>query len=328
MSLLFKGRKTEYQRTGHSFLTRWYFSLFNTIRQGIQSLGEMWRTPAASMMTILVLGLSLTLPSTLYLVVKNVQKVSSGFDNAAEISLFVKQNMSAQQVQTLVKRLALFSEVEDVRFISKTEALEEFKQVSGFANALDYLDANPLPDVVLVTPTERHRQPQAAKVLLRKLQQEREVDFGKLDIEWLERLNAILNLLKESVITIAVLLLTSVILIIGNTIRLSIMDKRSEIQVMKLVGATNGFIQAPFLWTGIWYGVVGGFVALICNLLMMWWLESAVAQVTGIYQSSFILQGLSADEFITLIGLAVVLGFSGSYLSVRRYIKEIEPDKV
>ncbi|WP_105257951.1 permease-like cell division protein FtsX [Pseudoalteromonas sp. T1lg88] len=328
MSLLFKGRKTEYQRKGHSFFTRWYFGLFNTIRQGVQSLGEMWRTPAASMMTILVLGLSLTLPSTLYLVVKNVQKVSSGFENAAEISLFVKQDMSAQQVQTLVKRLALFSEVEEVRYISKTQALDEFKQVSGFANALDYLDANPLPDVVLVTPTERHRQPQAAKALLNKLQQEREVDFGKLDIEWLERLNSILNLLKESVITIAILLLTSVILIIGNTIRLSIMDKRSEIQVMKLVGATNGFIQAPFLWTGIWYGVIGGFVALICNLLMMWWLESAVAQVTGIYQSSFILQGLSADEFITLIGLAVVLGFSGSYLSVRRYIKEIEPDKV
>ncbi|MFY8274351.1 permease-like cell division protein FtsX [Pseudoalteromonas sp. SSDWG2] len=328
MSLLFKGRETEYQRKGHSFFTRMYFGIFNFIRQGVQSLGEMWRTPGASLMTILVLGLSLTLPSTLYLVVKNVQKVSSGFENAAEISLFVKQGMNEQQTQTLVKRLALFSEVEEVRFISKSDALEEFKQVSGFANALDYLDENPLPDVVLVTPTERHRSPSSAKALLNKLQQEREVDFGKLDIEWLERLNAILNLLKESVITIAFLLLSSVILIIGNTIRLSIMDKRNEIQVMKLVGATNGFIQSPFLWTGIWYGVIGGLVALICNLLMMWWLESAVEKVTGIYQSNFILQGLNAQEFLTLIALAVILGFSGSYLSVRRYIKEIEPDKV
>ncbi|QFU03993.1 Cell division protein FtsX [Pseudoalteromonas sp. THAF3] len=328
MSLLFKGRETDYQRKGHSPVARMYFGIINTIRQGVQSLGEMWRTPTASMMTILVLGLSLTLPSTLYLVVKNVQKVSSGFDNAAEISLFVKEQMSEQQTQSLVKRLALYKEVEEVRFISKRQALKEFKQVSGFANALDYLDDNPLPDVVLVTPGERFRNADAANALLDKLQQEREVDFGKLDIEWLERLNAILNLLKESVITIALLLLTSVILIIGNTIRLSIIDKRSEIQVMKLVGATNGFIQAPFLWTGIWYGIIGGFVALICNLLMMWWLESAVVQVTGIYQSNFILEGLDANEFLILIGLAVILGFSGSYLSVRRYIKEIEPDKV
>ena len=228
----------------------------------------MWRTPLASMMTIAVLGLSLTLPATLYLVVKNVQQVSSGFEQASEISLFVKENMSEQETQTLVKRLALYAEVESVEFISKQQALTEFKDVSGFGQALEYLDSNPLPDVVLVTPTKRHRQPNAAKALLTKLENEREVDFGKLDIAWLERLNALLDLLKESVITIALLLLTSVTLIIGNTIRLSIMDKKEEIQVMKLVGATNTFIHAPFLWTGIWYGVIGGLFAFICVALM------------------------------------------------------------
>ena len=131
-------------------------------------------------------------------------------------------------------------------FISKQQALQEFKQVSGFGQALSYLNSNPLPDVVLVIPTsQRHRQPNAAKVFLTKLESEREVDFGKLDIAWLERLNALLSLLKESVITIALLLLTSVILIIGNTIRLSIMDKKEEIQVMKLVGATSTFYSRP-----------------------------------------------------------------------------------
>ena len=328
MSLLFKSRQNSNEKQKKSVLAGGYFFIINIFRQGVHSLGEMWRTPLASMMTIAVLGLSLTLPATLYLVVKNVQQVSSGFEEASEISLFVKESMNEQETQTLVKRLALYPEVESVEFISKQKALTEFKDVSGFGQALEYLDKNPLPDVVLVTPTKRHRHPNAAKVLLTKLESEREVDFGKLDIAWLERLNALLDLLKESVITIALLLLTSVTLIIGNTIRLSIMDKKEEIQVMKLVGATNTFIHAPFLWTGIWYGVIGGLFAFICVGLMMWWLSSAVSSVAGVYQTSFSLIGLSLNELGFLVLLATSLGFVGSYLSVNRYIKEIEPDKV
>ncbi|MCK8107961.1 MULTISPECIES: permease-like cell division protein FtsX [unclassified Pseudoalteromonas] len=328
MSLLFKGRQNSNDKQKKSAIAGGYFFIINIFRQGVHSLGEMWRTPLASLMTIAVLGLSLTLPATLYLVVKNVQQVSSGFEEASEISLFVKESMSEQETQTLVKRLALYAEVESVEFISKQQALTEFKDVSGFGQALEYLDSNPLPDVVLVIPTKRHRQPNAAKALLTKLENEREVDFGKLDIAWLERLNALLDLLKESVITIALLLLTSVTLIIGNTIRLSIMDKKEEIQVMKLVGATNTFIHAPFLWTGIWYGVIGGLFAFICIALMMWWLTSAVSSVAGVYQTSFSLIGLTLNEFGALVLLATSLGFIGSYLSVNRYIKEIEPDKV
>ncbi|MCQ8821240.1 permease-like cell division protein FtsX [Pseudoalteromonas agarivorans] len=328
MSLLFKGRQNSNDKQKKSAIAGGYFFIINIFRQGVHSLGEMWRTPLASLMTIAVLGLSLTLPATLYLVVKNVQQVSSGFEEASEISLFVKESMSEQETQTLVKRLALYAEVESVEFISKQQALTEFKDVSGFGQALEYLESNPLPDVVLVTPTKRHRQPNAAKALLTKLENEREVDFGKLDIAWLERLNALLDLLKESVITIALLLLTSVTLIIGNTIRLSIMDKKEEIQVMKLVGATNTFIHAPFLWTGIWYGVIGGLFAFICIALMMWWLTSAVSSVAGVYQTSFSLIGLTLNEFGALVLLATSLGFIGSYLSVNRYIKEIEPDKV
>ncbi|MBQ4832950.1 permease-like cell division protein FtsX [Pseudoalteromonas sp. MMG010] len=328
MSLLFKGRQNANERVKKSSLASGYYFIVNIFRQGVHSLGEMWRTPLASMMTIAVLGLSLTLPATLYLVVKNVQQVSSGFEQASEISLFVKDSMNPQQTQTLVKRLALYPEVESVSFISKQDALSEFESVSGFGQALQYLDSNPLPDVVLVTPTPRHRMPNAAQTLLAKLEAEREVDFGKLDIAWLERLNALLSLLKDSVITIALLLLTSVTLIIGNTIRLSIMDKKEEIQVMKLVGATNAFIHAPFLWTGVWYGVIGGLFSFICVSLMMWWLGSAVSSVADVYQTRFDLIGLSFSELGFLILLATLLGFVGSYLSVNRYIKEIEPDKV
>ncbi|CAH9053182.1 Cell division protein FtsX [Pseudoalteromonas holothuriae] len=328
MSLLFKGRDAQTSSQNKSWFLRCYFFMLTVFRQGINSLGEMWRTPMASLMTILVLGLSLTLPATLYIVVKNVQQVSSGFSDASEISLFVKESMSEQQTQTLAKRLALYPEIANVKLISKSQALDEFKRISGFGQALDYLEENPLPNVVLVTPTSRYRKPQAAQQLLDKLESEREVEFGKLDIEWLERLNALLSLLKESVVTIALLLLSAVILIIGNTIRLSIMDKKAEIQVLKLVGATNTFIHTPFIWTGVWYGIVGGLVAFICVAMMLWWLESAVSMVAGVYQSAFVLQGLNGNELMILLLLAVSLGFGGSFLSVHRYIKDIEPDKV
>ncbi|KZN54890.1 cell division protein FtsX [Pseudoalteromonas luteoviolacea CPMOR-2] len=328
MSLLFKGRGNQANSQEKSVFLKLYFFVLTVFRHGVHSLGEMWRTPMASIMTILVLGLSLTLPTTLFVVVKNVQKVSSGFQEAAEISLFVKEGISEQETQTLVKRLGLYPEVESVSLISQTQALEEFKQVSGFGQALDYLEENPLPSVVLVTPTKRHRGADSAQVLLEKLENEREVEFGKLDIEWLERLNALLGLLKESVFTVGLLLLSAVVLIIGNTIRLSIMDKKEEIQVLKLVGATNTFIHTPFLWTGIWYGIVGGLVAFICVTLMLWWLESAVSLVVGVYQSSFVLEGLNLSELMFLLFLAILLGFIGSYLSVRKYIREIEPEKV
>lgn len=328
MSLLFKGRKSQGEQVQHSYFMGLYFAFMNTIRQGVHSLGELWRTPVASLMTIAVLGLSLTLPTTLYVVVKNVQKVSSGFDNAAEISLFLKQDISDKESSALIKRLSLYNEVKDVRFISKQDALEEFKVASGFGEALNYLDENPLPSVVLVTPNSQFTKPEAARELLDKLERERDVDFGKLDIEWLERLNALLSLLRESVLTIAFLLLTSVVLIVGNTIRLSIMDKKQEIQLMKLVGATNHFIQAPFLWAGIWYGIVGGFIAFLAVLMMLLWLDNAVTQVVGVYNANFNLQGLNFSEFLVLLGLAVCLGLFGSFLSVKRYIDAIEPNEV
>lgn len=328
MSLLFKNKEQHVNSQKKNALVACYFFMLTIIRQGVHSLGEMWRTPIASLMTILVLGLSLTLPATLYVVVKNVQQVSSGFNDAAEISLFVKDSLNEQQTQTLVKRLALYPEIGAVSYISSDQALEEFKRVSGFGEALAYLDGNPLPNVVLVTPTKRYRKPQAAKQLLDKLENEREVAFGKLDIAWLERLNALLSLLKESVFTVGLLLLSAVILIIGNTIRLSIMDKKEEIQVLKLVGATNTFIHTPFIWTGVWYGVIGGLVAFICVVLMLWWLESAVTMVAGVYQSAYVLKGLDGQELLILLGLAVSLGFSGSYVAVAKYIKEIEPDRI
>lgn len=326
MSILFssdsKGASDKKVSLIQKFIAFWV----QNIRQIITSIGEIWRTPVASAMTIAVMGLSLTLPATLHIIVKNVQSINLEWDSAAEISLFLNDGLSQQQVAGAMRRIQAYDEVEKLVYISKEDAVEEFKKESGFGQALDYLEQNPLPASFIVTPVKNHRQADAAKLLLIKLEKEREIEFGKLDIDWLTRLNAIVTMLEEAVITVAVLLMVSVVLIIGNTIRLSIISRREEIEVMKLVGATEAFIQRPFVYTGIWYGIMGGIVAFIVVSFVIWWMQSALVDISGLYMADFKIEGLTLSEFGGLMLLASTLGFSGAFWSVHRHIREIEPD--
>jgi cell division transport system permease protein len=323
MSILFSGRAVGATATQPNMLQKLLRGILTHLRQAITSLGELWRSPLWTLITVAVLGVSMTLPTTLHLLVKNIQQVSRSYDQSFEISLFLQNETTSTEIATLVTLLQGDPQVAKVRLIDKAAAMTEFKQQSGFGEALAFLDQNPLPDVLLVTP--KINQPAAAEALMQKLQKERHVELAKLDISWLERLAALMNLLQQAVYTIAVLLLSAALLVIGNTIRLSIMDKKAEIEVMKLVGATDAFIQRPFLYTGIWLGVFGGFLAFVVVEVMLWWLRSAIATVTQLYQSDFVLNSLSMQEFGWLMLIAVSLGLVGSYIAVRSHIKAIEP---
>ncbi len=295
------------------------------LQQAVGSLGDLWRTPLASLMTIFVLGISLTLPATLQLFVKNAEQISSHWNSASEITLFLKLNTPDKKAQSLVQRIQLMPEVAKVKYISANDALHEFKKLSGFGKALNYLADNPLPATILVTPTHRSSQASAATELLEKLSQERDVDQGKLDLEWLTRLTAIAQLISDIVLSIALLLSLSVVLIIGNTIRLAILNQKEAIAVMKLVGATDQFIQRPFLYTGMWYGIFGGIVAIISVSVLAHYLSYAITDLAALYQSNFVLQSLSFSESMLLIATAVLLGLVGSYISVKQHIRSIEP---
>lgn len=323
MSILFNGRASGASDSAPGLVQKFVMGIVGHLRQSVSSLGELWRSPVWTFVTIAVLGISMTLPATLHVLVKNLQQVSSSYDQSFEISLFLKNDVTETDIATLVTLLQGDKDVAKVRLIDKTAAMAEFKQESGFGEAISFLDQNPLPDVLLVTPTLS--QPAAAEALLNKLQKERYVELAKLDISWLERLAAIMSLVQQVVYTIAALLLCGALLVIGNTIRLLIMDKKAEIEVMKLVGATDSFIQRPFLYTGIWLGVFGGFLAFLVIELMLYWLRGAIANVTQLYQSGFVLNVLTLQEFGLLMAIAVSLGLVGSYLAVRSHIKAIEP---
>lgn len=308
-----------------SFLERLITLPIRHLQQAVGSLGDLWRTPFTSVMTVVVLGISLTLPATLHLFVKNAKQVTEQWDTASEISLFLDLTVSDKVAQHLVQRIMLYPEVASVQYISADDALKEFKNLSGFGQALSYLDKNPLPATILVTPTQRSSQSIAAGELLEKLEKERGVKQGKLDLEWLSRLEAITRLIEDIVTSVALLLCLSVVLIIGNTIRLAILHQKDAIAVMKLVGATDSFIQRPFLYAGIWYGVFGGIFAGIATALLAHYLSGALNTLTDLYGSNFVLQGLSFGESLSLMAFAVILGLLGSYISVSQHIRAIEP---
>ncbi|ACA84504.1 MULTISPECIES: permease-like cell division protein FtsX [Shewanella] len=295
------------------------------IQHAMGSMGELWRNPVSSLMTMAVLGVSLSLPAALQVLVKNAEAITQSWNSAAEISLFIDDARSDKTIQSLISRVKVYSEVSEVNYINRDQALEEFQSLSGFGEAISYLDTNPLPAVVTVTPTLKYSSPTGARELLKKLEQEPEVSFGRLDIEWLERLQAVVRLLERTVLAIAALLVLAVVLVIGNTIRLAIMNRRTEIEVMKLVGATEAFIQRPFLYTGIWFGIIGGVLAWIIINLLVWYLDSALAELLGLYGSQLEMQTLTLVELGQLVCLASFLGWLGSYLSVRQHLRAIEP---
>jgi cell division transport system permease protein len=315
MSLLFKGRAQGAESVRVGFFQSIFMFFTDHARQAINSLGELWRSPFASLMTIGVLGFSITLPSTLYVIVKNTEQISEQWQQASEISLFLEKGVSNADAQQLLKRLRLWPEISEVAYIPADKALEEFQLLSGFGDALNYLEENPLPAVVLVAPTSKHASPTAAGILLDKLRKEREVEIGKLDIEWLERLYALINIAKDLVTLLAVLLFFAVVLIIGNTIRLNILNKKDEIVVMKLVGATDAFIQRPFLYTGFWFGLLGGIMAWVTVLFILLWVDFSMDAFMEKYQVDFNITAMDLGTLLVMLMMSVGLGLAGYTVS-------------
>jgi cell division transport system permease protein len=239
--------------------------------------------------------------------------------------LFLKLNVSEQQAYGLRGELEKSAKIAQVELISREQGLAEFRELSGFGDALSFLDENPLPSTLVVTPTQAYSDPQAAEELLNELKALPEVDLAQLDLQWVRKLYSMMAIAERAVSALSLLLGIAVLLIVGNTIRLAIQNKREEIQIIKLVGATDAFIRRPFLYSGIWYGVFAGLLAFILVNSSVFWLKEPVRNLAGLYQSQFQLSGLSFEEALKLIGVATALGWIGSWLSVGRHIRDIEP---
>jgi len=276
-------------------------------------------------MTAAVLAIALALPVGLYIALDNVGKLSSGWDGSTQISLFLHTHVKKRDAQKLMQRLEKHKYIKKVEFIDKEKGLEQFKEISGFGDAIKYLDNNPLPIVLVVQPKILANQANTTTQLVKELGKNKLVELAQLDVQWVKRLYTFLEIANRSIWVISSMLAIAVLLIIGNTIRLDIQNRREEIEVSKLIGASDAFIRRPFLYTGVWYGAIGGLIAWIITLISLLLMENPIHKLALLYHSDFRLTGLGAGNTLLLILISCLLGLVGSWIAVSRHLKEIEP---
>ena len=291
----------------------------------VGSFGRIVKYPFASLLTMGVIAMALALPLSLNLFLSNVRLASANWNDAFDLSVYLDKKASSGRTGSLAKQLRLRGDVAGVRIITADQAMVEFRDNSGFGKALDALTDNPLPDTLIVTPSLDASTPQGTAALKEAIAAMADVQTVQLDTEWVKRLHAMLDILRRVVALTAGLLGASVVLIVGNTIRLDILNRRAEIEVMKLVGASDGFARRPFLYSGVWYGLGGGLIAVILVLVAAAVLAKPVDSLAALYGSQFHLQGLTFVAAAQVLGLSVVLAWLGSWFAATRHIRAIAP---
>jgi len=300
--------------------------LLRHAQMSLSSLGRLSRHPVSTLMTASVIGIALALPSGLHLLVDNVRDLSSAWKGNASVSLFLTDEISDEQARAIQRQIDLRDDVAETRLIDRGQALEEFRRLSGFGEAIDLLDENPLPAVVLVRPQSHLQGPEAFATMAEELQAYREIALAQVDLQWVERLGAITSTFERGVLILAVLLAAAVMLIVGNTIRLEIENRRGEIEVVKLVGGTDAFIRRPFLYEGLWYGLSGAAIALALVLVALVLLDGPVQRLAGLYEAEFSLALADPFSFFGVLLGGPVLGLVGAWLAVGRHLTQIQPD--
>jgi cell division transport system permease protein len=288
------------------------------------SFSRLVHQPFASLMIILVIAVTLAIPAALNLAIKNFTAISSGWDDALDFSVFLDTGISESEAEALARLIAQRADVDDVRLITAEEALAEFKEQSGFGGALDHLPDNPLPHTLVVRPSPANT-PQSMTLLREELDGLPETELVQVDTEWVQRFHAILEIVQQAIMIGGGLLGAAIIVIIGNTIRLEIQNRRDEIEVTKLIGASNAFVRRPFLWSGFWFGLLGSVLALGLVQYGLYLLRPTVARLAGLYQSGVNMLTLDLRDSLMIVAIGVTLGLAGSWLAAARHMRSIEP---
>ena len=312
----------------HSKITtqsRWAAYVQHHKLTAMESLQRLLKSPASSAMTWVVLAIALALPMTLYVSLENVKQLSRSWDQSSQLSVYLQTETLPRFGQALSDEIQQLPHVRLAQYTSPEQALSEFSAATGLSDVVHGLEDNPLPGVISVIPNLDGMGSDALQALEQTLSQLRHVESVQLDLLWVKRLFQFMELGQRLVWALAALLGLAVLLIIGNTIRLSIESRRDEILVVKLVGGTDAFVRRPFLYTGIWFGLGGGLIAYALLSAGLYWLSGPVENLIVLYGSDFVLQGLSFGDSLILILDGVLLGWFGAWLAVARHLAKIKP---
>ncbi|MWN91043.1 cell division protein FtsX [Gilliamella sp. Pra-s65] len=306
------------KKDNNSFFSRWK-----------RQIGYAWRNTFndfsqhifASLLTVFVIAISITLPTISYLLWKNANQTAKQWYPTPNLTIYINKDLTQEQTTELITKLKSYPEVAQVDYLSREKTIEEFKTWSGFSNALDLLDENPLPAVAIVMPKEEAKK----TVILHQLQTELlkfdGIDDIKLDDSWFTRLTALTDMIKSVVWIISVFMIIAVSLVIGNSIRLNIFARKQTIVVMQLIGATEGFILRPFLYSGILIGFISSIISLILSEIFIFQIESIILNVSDVFGTIINIEGLLWDESILIMLITMIIGWFSSLIATKKYLK-------
>jgi cell division transport system permease protein len=287
------------------------------------ALRRVFASPVAGFLNVIVIGIALSLPAGMYVLLQNAQGLVTKFTGPPQISLFLSMDATEDNIAQLRNQLGQNTAISKLVFVSRTDALEKLGQSNGLGDVIAGLESNPLPDAFVITP--KLSTAKALDELHNQLQKLPFIELAQLDSAWAYKLEAILEFSRLMVLVLTVLLSLALIAITFNTIRLQIMTQRDEILVAKLIGATKAFIRRPFLYFGAVQGLLGGITAWLIIMLSLHLLKQPIATLSQLYASNFSLHSLSPGDSFSLILFSMYLGWLGAWLSVARHLSEIEP---
>jgi len=292
------------------------------MRAGLRAARQMLRQPFNTLLAALVVGIAAALPATGYMLLGNLQRLAGTVSAAPEISVFMQPAASADTVKDTEKKIrALLAKDGRVELISRDAALKRFRDNDGLSEILDALPENPFADAFVVRLKDADAQ--RLEALRSELSKLPEVEHVQLDSDWAKRLDALIALGRQALTMLAGVLGLGLVAVTFNTIRLQLLTQRDEIEVSRLLGATDAWIRRPFHWFGALQGLLGGVLAGLLALVATRMLAQPMGELAGLYSLEFVLRPLAALDWVVLLALCALLGWLGASASVRRHLSRI-----
>lgn len=288
------------------------------------SLTQLWQSPISTWITLAAIAIALSLPAGLYILLGNVKTLTDDKREVPTISIYIKSHVTEQQARDRAELLSELKDISNVKLITRDEGLQHMKRISGNQDLIDTLDGpNPLPHVLVVTPRMSMFGSSGLDLddLAQRLRNYPEVESVKDDIDWVKKLRAILNIAERVVLVVGFLLALTVLLVVGNTIRLNIENRREEIEVSQLVGATTAYVRRPFLYGGLWYGFFGGVLSLVIVHSSLLFMISPVSQLAKLYGNHYSVTGLGTVATLIILSFSSLLGLFGAWIAMAQHLR-------
>ena len=279
----------------------------------------------SSLTTIMIIGITLVLPALLFVALKSGQQLSENWQGRPQISIFMQHEISRQEALLIFAEIRLNPAIELAEYISPEQAIEEFRALTGMSYELDFIGENPLPPSIVVMPDNAFATSEKLLALQNELSKIDGIDSIRLDLDWTDKFNAILSSLERVALLLSALLGFALILIVSNTIKLLILNRRHEIEITKLVGGSNAFVRRPFLYFGLLFGFFGAVLALVLLQVSSYWVAPTLEALALLYQKSSLIYALKPQEIFNIILIGAVIGWMAARWSVAQHLREIKP---